>query len=95
MALHELTTNALRHGALSHPGGRVVVTWGIEDGEAGPRLAWTWNEHDGTPPILPTREGFGARLLKKILTAQVAAEVDIRFEADGLRTHVRIPLGRG
>ncbi|MGA4555614.1 HWE histidine kinase domain-containing protein [Methylorubrum aminovorans] len=39
MALHELTTNALRHGALGHPGGRVVVTWRIEDGPAGPWLA--------------------------------------------------------
>ena len=94
MALHELTTNALRHGALGHPGGRVVVTWRIEDGPAGPWLAWTWNEHDGPPPTLPTREGFGTRLLNKILTAQVAAEVDIAFESDGLRIDVRLPLGR-
>ncbi len=94
MALHELTTNALRHGALGHPGGRVVVTWRIEDGPAGPWLAWTWNEHDGPPPTLPTREGFGTRLLNKILTAQVAAEVDVAFESDGLRVHVRLPLER-
>lgn len=94
MGLHELTTNALRHGALGHPGGRVVVTWRIEDGPAGPWLAWTWNEHDGPPPTLPTREGFGTRLLNKILTAQVAAEVDVAFESDGLRVHVRLPLER-
>jgi len=94
MALHELTTNALRHGALAHPGGQVVVTWRIEDDPSGPWLAWTWNEHDGPPPALPTREGFGTRLLNKILTAQVAAEVDIEFDADGLRIHVRLPLGR-
>ncbi|MCJ2086707.1 PAS domain-containing protein [Methylobacterium sp. E-005] len=94
MALHELTTNALRHGALGHPGGMVVVTWRIEDDPSGPWLAWTWNEHDGPPPTLPTREGFGTRLLNKILTAQVSAEVDIDFDADGLRIHVRLPLGR-
>ncbi|WP_267358780.1 MULTISPECIES: HWE histidine kinase domain-containing protein [unclassified Methylobacterium] len=94
MALHELTTNALRHGALAHPGGRVVVTWTVEDSPAGPWLAWTWNEHDGPPPTLPTREGFGTRLLNKILTAQVAAEVDVAFDDDGLRIHVRLPLGR-
>jgi len=94
MALHELTTNALRHGALAHPGGRVVVSWKIEDGPAGHWLAWTWSEHDGPPPTLPTREGFGTRLLNKILTAQVAAEVDIAFEGDGLRIGVRIPLPR-
>ena len=95
MALHELTTNALRHGALAHPGGRVVVEWAVEDSGAGPWLAWTWNEHDGPPPTLPTREGFGTRLLNKILAAQVAAKVDIAGNADGLRVDVRIPLGRG
>ncbi|WP_267425210.1 HWE histidine kinase domain-containing protein [Methylobacterium sp. GC_Met_2] len=94
MALHELTTNALRHGALAHPGGRVVVTWKVEDTPEGPWLAWIWNEHDGPPPTLPTREGFGTRLLNKILTAQVAAEVDIAYDADGLRIAVRLPLGR-
>jgi PAS domain S-box-containing protein len=94
MALHELTTNALRHGALAHPGGRVVVSWSVEEGPAGPWLAWTWNERDGPPPALPTREGFGTRLLNKILAAQVAAEVEIDRDADGLRIHVRLPLGR-
>jgi PAS domain S-box-containing protein len=94
MALHELTTNALRHGALGHPGGRVAVTWAVEEGPDGPHLAWTWNEHDGPPPSLPTREGFGMRLLNKILTAQTAAEVGVASDADGLRISVRIPLAR-
>ncbi|SDM55707.1 PAS domain S-box-containing protein [Methylobacterium phyllostachyos] len=95
MALHELTTNALRHGALGHPGGRVVVTWGLEDDPGGQALAWTWNEHDGPPPALPTREGFGSRLLNKILTAQTAAEVNFAHDTDGLRIGVRVPLRRG
>lgn len=94
MALHELTTNALRHGALAHPGGRVVVTWTVEDETDGPCLVWVWNEHDGPPPSLPTREGFGTRVLKRILTAQAAAKVDVAFEADGLRIEVRVPLAR-
>jgi len=94
MALHELTTNALRHGALGHPGGRVTVTWNVEDGPAGPSLAWVWNEHDGPPPSLPTREGFGMRLLNKILAAQTAAEVGVVSDPDGLRINVRIPLMR-
>ncbi|MCJ2124919.1 HWE histidine kinase domain-containing protein [Methylobacterium sp. J-077] len=93
MALHELTTNALRHGALAHPGGRVAVTWTVEDGANGSHLAWVWNEHDGPPPTLPTREGFGTRLLNKILVAQTRAEVEIEFDVDGLRVNVRLPLG--
>ena len=94
MALHELTTNALRHGALAHPGGRVAVTWTVETKETVPWLSWIWTEHDGPPPALPTREGFGTRLLNKILTAQTAAEVTVAYDADGLRIHVRIPLER-
>ncbi len=94
MALHELTTNALRHGALAHPGGRVAVTWAVEDGAAGRCLSWTWHEHDGPPPALPTREGFGSRLLNKILVAQTAAEVEVAFAADGLWVQVRMPLER-
>ncbi|GJE13878.1 Blue-light-activated histidine kinase [Methylobacterium longum] len=94
MALHELTTNALRHGALAHPGGRIAVTWLVEDGARGRCLTWTWNEHDGPPPALPTREGFGMRLLNKILTVQTAAEVDVTRDADGLRINVRVPLAQ-
>ena len=94
MALHELATNALRHGALAQPGGRVAVTWDVEDGSDGPCLAWVWNEHDGPPPALPFRQGFGTRILNKILTAQTAAKVDVAFDADGLAVHVRVPLRR-
>ena len=92
MALHELTTNALRHGALGDPDGRLEVTWSVEDGPNGPVLHWTWNEHDGPPVALPTREGFGSQLLDRVLTLQVGAKVDIAFDPDGLRVTIAIPL---
>ena len=90
MALHELATNAVKHGALNDPHGRVAVTWTVEGGS----LAVTWNEHDGPPVPLPTSEGFGSRLLKRILTAQIGADVDIDFDPDGLRVSLNIPLRR-
>lgn len=68
------------------------MTWRVEDQTDIPTLAWTWDEHDGAPPALPTREGFGSRLLNKILTVQTSAEVDVAFDADGLRICVRMPL---
>ncbi len=92
MALHELTTNALRHGALADPDGRLTVTWRIEDGAAGRSLCWDWREHDGPPPPLPTREGFGSRLLNKVLATQTGAQVEVAFASDGLRVAVRLPL---
>ncbi|WP_071000362.1 HWE histidine kinase domain-containing protein [Methylobacterium sp. C1] len=92
MALHELTTNALRHGSLADPDGRLQVTWRLEDGAAGCALRWDWSVHDGPPAAPPTREGFGSRLLNKVLATQTGAEVDVAFASDGLRVSVRMPL---
>ena len=92
MALHELTSNALRHGALGHPDGRVTVTWAVDDETQAPHLAFVWSEHDGPPPALPTREGFGMRLINRILAAQTGAKVDIASDADGLRISIEVPL---
>ena len=92
MALHELTTNALRHGSLADPNGRLQVNWWVEDGHAGRALRWDWSEHDGPPDPHPTREGFGHRLLNKVLATQTGAEVDVDFAPDGLRMSVRMPL---
>jgi PAS domain S-box-containing protein len=94
MALHELTVNAIRHGALRDPDGRLEVSWAVEESPAGPVLHWTWNEHDGPPVALPTREGFGTELLRKLLTYQVGAKVDLTFDPDGLRVTVAMPLSR-
>ncbi|GEL41785.1 hypothetical protein MEX01_23760 [Methylorubrum extorquens] len=84
MALHELTTNALRHGALAHAEGRLQVAWWVEEGPAGRVFGWHWNEHDGPPAAHPTREGFGRNLLDKVLAAQTGADVDVAFAPDGL-----------
>lgn len=92
MALHELTTNALRHGALADPDGRLQVTWWVEEAAEGRALRWDWTEHDGPPVGHPTREGFGSRLLNKVLAAQTGAEVDVAFASDGIRVSVRMPL---
>ncbi|MCP1558869.1 UNVERIFIED_ORG: PAS domain S-box-containing protein [Methylobacterium sp. SuP10 SLI 274] len=92
MALHELATNAVRHGALGDPDGRLEVTWTVEDGPDARTLHWTWNEHDGPPVALPTREGFGSQLLNRVLTLQIGAKVDIAFDPDGLRVIVAVPL---
>jgi two-component sensor histidine kinase len=91
LALHELGTNALKHGALSAPGGCVSVRCAA-DRKGG---AWMveWLERGG-PPIAgpPTRRGFGLRLLERGLTAQAGMAADLRFEPEGLRCALRLPL---
>lgn len=92
MALHELATNAAIHGALGDQDGRLEVSWSLDGHGAERRLRWTWNEHDGPPVQLPTREGFGTTLLNRVLAVQLAADVDIQFDPDGLRVTVQVPL---
>jgi PAS domain S-box-containing protein len=92
MALHELASNAVRYGALSVPGGRVLVTWEVIQAEQERRLRLEWLERDGPPVEDPQRKGFGSLLLQRVLTTQCHAEVAFAFEAAGLRFSMEAPL---
>ncbi|GAA0594160.1 hypothetical protein GCM10009416_35680 [Craurococcus roseus] len=94
LALHELATNALRHGALSEPGGRVSVCCGPDPAEEGAQRV-VWAERDGPPiPAPPVRKGFGLRLLERGLAGQAGMEAETRFEPEGLRCALRLrPAG--
>jgi two-component sensor histidine kinase len=81
MALHELATNALKYGALSGNAGHVRVSWSAT-GDGG--LTLTWREEGGPPVVPPTRVGFGSRLLRQGLMADLGGGADLRFEPGGL-----------
>jgi two-component sensor histidine kinase len=93
MALHELATNAVKHGALSVPGGRVSLRWSA-DGAAGLlRLRW---EEAGGPPLAaaPTRRGFGSRVLEATLRVQLGGKVARDWGASGLVCEAALPLSK-
>jgi PAS domain S-box-containing protein len=95
MAIHELTTNAAKYGALSRPGGRLAVTWTLDPppgdgGEALLRLSWV--ERAGPPVSEPKKLGFGSRLLKRVLTAQLEAAVETRFRPEGFELTLAAPV---
>ncbi|HEX2727117.1 MAG TPA: HWE histidine kinase domain-containing protein [Beijerinckiaceae bacterium] len=92
MAIHELATNAARHGSLSVPDGRLEVRWSVSIEAEGSKLLFQWLEQDGPPLEKPRRPGFGTRLLERVLTSQVSAEVAIGFEGSGIRINVAVPL---
>ncbi|WP_162419790.1 PAS domain-containing protein [Microvirga brassicacearum] len=94
MAIHELTTNAAKHGALSNFGGKVEVRWSVEERDGGPRLNFSWIEQDGPPVATPSRQGFGSRLLQRVLTTQLNADVNVDFREDGLRFTMIMPIPR-
>ena len=91
MALHELATNAAKHGALSVPGGRVSLTWRRE----GPAVAVGWTEGGGPPVRPPERRGFGSRLLGRALSAELGGVVGLEFAPEGVRCSVRLTLVAG
>jgi two-component sensor histidine kinase/HAMP domain-containing protein len=91
LALHELATNALKYGALSTPTGSVDVNWSMEDG-ATPSFLMTWTESGGPPATTPEREGFGSRLLGRILAQQLSGTTAVEWLPTGLRFTVRCPL---
>jgi PAS domain S-box-containing protein len=92
-ALHELATNATKHGALSAPQGRVAVSWWV-DWEAG-LLRLRWAESRG-PPVAgpPARRGLGSRVLDATIRGQLGGAVERRWERTGLVCELAMPLTR-
>jgi two-component sensor histidine kinase len=92
MAIHELTTNAAKYGALSTRDGRVAITWALEPGGPAGTLRFAWVERGGPPVSPPKRQGFGSRLLQRVLTAQVRAEVTMDYPPEGFSLTMLAPL---
>jgi PAS domain S-box-containing protein len=92
LALHELTTNAAKYGALSVPTGRVAVSWRLMQEAPRPRLAIDWREHDGPPVSVPSRRGFGSRFVVGSISSELQGSVRLDFEAAGLHCAMQIPL---
>jgi PAS domain S-box-containing protein len=96
MVLHELATNAAKHGALSTPGGRVEVRWsaGRRKGEDG-FLHLRWAEVGG-PPIVgpPDRRGFGTRVIESTVRGQLGGSLEQRWESRGVVVEIAVPLTR-
>ncbi|MCG7394414.1 GAF domain-containing protein [Microvirga sp. ACRRW] len=92
MAVHELTTNAAKYGALSVRNGRVSVIWSVHGEGDGKRLIMTWEELGGPIVSQPERQGFGSRLLHRVLTTQLNAKVEVNYDPEGLHVAIDAPL---
>ena len=93
MALHELTTNAVKHGALSNEIGCIAVSWHVGERNGMPRLHFSWVESNGPAVKEPTRKGFGSQLIGKMLARQFDATVVQTWEPTGLRLVVDAAVG--
>lgn len=80
LALHELGTNAVKHGALSAPDGSVTVDW--KQDSAGADLQLTWRERNGKPVKPPTSTGFGHVVLQR-MASTIDENVSLQFPPEG------------
>lgn len=92
MAVHELATNAAKYGSLSKAEGSLGITWQVVTEQGDCRLRWEWIERHGPPVTPPQHKGFGSRLLQRVLTTQLSANLDIDYHPDGLRVRMEFPL---
>ncbi len=91
MALHELSTNAVKYGALSNSDGRVTLSWSLDS--SGQRLSVRWTEHGGPPVSAPTRRGFGTEVIDRIARASLGGSVEIVYHPLGLAWYLDCRAG--
>jgi PAS domain S-box-containing protein len=93
MAVHELTTNAAKYGALSVPGGRIEIHWQpVRADNLRPILRFDWREQGGPPVADPAERGFGSRLIEGSIAAELGGTARLAFEPQGLHCEIEIPL---
>ncbi|MEQ1771239.1 MAG: HWE histidine kinase domain-containing protein [Devosia sp.] len=91
LALHEMATNAIKYGALSNETGRVSIEWSLSAGQGGRRFRFAWVETGGPLVKPPTRQGFGSRLIERVLSADFGGSVAIDYAPEGLRLELTAP----
>jgi PAS domain S-box-containing protein len=91
LTVHELTTNAVKYGALSVPTGRIQIMFDVNHAKDHPTFSFLWKEIGGPKVSAPTRKGFGSVVLLDG-TKQFAEHVELDYEPDGLKFAARFPL---
>ncbi len=92
LALHELTTNAAKYGALSVAGGKVGIATAIEPTPDGRSLVLRWDETGGPAVVPPGRRGFGSVLIERGIAHDLDGSTTLAFEPSGVRCEIRVPL---
>jgi PAS domain S-box-containing protein len=92
LALHELSTNAVKHGALSAPSGAVKLNFRIDPDQNFYIL--TWRESDGPAVAEPPREGFGSAVLTRMAPMAIEGESALDFAPQGLVYRLSAPLAQ-
>ncbi len=90
LMLHELMTNAVRHGALRRDTGRLDVSWTCDDGQ----LSMSWTETGGPATASPALSGFGLTLIERTIADQLDGQFRFDWRPSGLIFWLRVPVGQ-
>jgi two-component sensor histidine kinase len=93
MAFHELTTNAVKHGALSARGGHIDVAWEIAPNDKEALIRW--RESGVAIERASDRRGYGSEILEKAIPHMLHGSFERRFAPDGLQCSISFALDRG
>ncbi len=92
LAFHELSTNALKYGALSVSKGKVTVTWTLFEKREKTWIAIDWVEEGAPSRAPPTRRGFGSELIEARIPYELRGTGKTTIEPEGARCHIEFPL---
>ncbi|CAA2141079.1 HWE histidine kinase domain-containing protein [Hyphomicrobium sp. ghe19] len=84
LVLHELVTNAVKHGALSAPGGRVAISWSRIATPDGDKIGFSWRERGGPVCAKPERNGFGLAVIRSA-ASECGGVAEMTFAPEGFQ----------
>lgn len=92
MAFYELATNALKHGSLAVPEGRINLCWESIERDKRPYISLSWVERGGPPAVRPKKKGFGSFIIDRAMAARTAGDVTINYTPEGFEWRLVMPL---
>jgi two-component sensor histidine kinase len=95
MAIHELATNAVKHGALSMANGHIEISWDAHDRDNEKELRLRWRERGSLITYEPARRGFGSEFLEKSIPHMLHGQFERTFRSDGVECTVSFLLDVG
>ena len=92
MVLHELTTNAAKHGALSTKEGRVSIRWDHHpNGQPRSGLVLEWQEVGGPPIVAPGASSYGTSTIRDLIPYELGGAVDLVLSTEGAQCRLELP----
>ncbi|MCA1491785.1 PAS domain-containing protein [Ensifer sp. NBAIM29] len=92
MLVHELATNAVKHGAFAGPEGRLDITWSIARANGRDNISFEWREDGVLIDKQPTSSGFGSGLIRRSVGHMLGGTSRLDFSARGAICKVEFAL---